>query len=266
MYRLIKLCLLLICLLGKAEPSGVESRVFKQAFGVSGSIWHKFIYKTSSWKPRSSLECLAMCQTQVAQNFLPVLMSDVRLLIFHSKTQGSKCIVSAWTKDKKCHMGDPANANTDVLAAQSGTQTILFDLGFICLSHSYHFIVVILRYLLGNNPFLTAYLTKVLNEEFLRIGVVLTSNVWTKHVYKTKAMNGLAGPYDCANECKNIEKDNSCQFIVLVVRPYFKIHYAVIGVKDIANMLIRITNVILAKCLIPPDRLQTTTQTALSTS
>ena len=62
-----------------------------------------------------------------------------------------------------------------------------------------------------------AYLTKVLNEEFLRIGTVLTSNVWTKHVYKTKDMNAYAGPYDCANECKNIEKDNSCQFIALVV-------------------------------------------------
>merc|ERR1719210_2773825 len=112
----LKWCWLLLSLSGAAESS-VESRVFKQAFGVSGSIWHKFIYKTSSWKPRNSLECLAMCQAQ-----------------------GSKCIVSAWTKDKKCHMGDPANANTDVLASQSGTQTILFDL---------------------------AYLTKVLNEEFL---------------------------------------------------------------------------------------------------
>ena len=91
---------------------------------------------------------------------------------------------------------------------------------------------------MGNNPFSTAYLTKVLNEEFLRIGVVLTSNVWTKHVYKTKAMNGLAGPYDCANECKNIEKDNSCQFIVLVVRKYFEIHSAVNSVSDIAHMLL----------------------------
>ena len=58
----------------------------------------------------------------------------------------------------------------------------------------------------------------MLNEEFSRIGTVLTSNVWTKHVYKTKDMNSYAGPYDCANECKNIEKDNSCQFIALVVR------------------------------------------------
>ena len=65
--------------------------------------------------------------------------------------------------------------------------------------------------------FSIAYLTKVLNEEYKRIGPVLTSNVWTKHVYKTKAMNAYAGPYDCANECKNIEKDNKCQFIVLVV-------------------------------------------------
>ena len=62
-------------------------------------------------------------------------MFDVSI-IFHSNAQGSKCIVSAWTKDKKCHMGDPANANTDVLASQSGTQTILFDLGFIYVYHS----------------------------------------------------------------------------------------------------------------------------------
>ena len=45
--------------------SVVENRVFKKAFSVSGSIWNKFIYKTSVWNPRTDMECLALCQTEV---------------------------------------------------------------------------------------------------------------------------------------------------------------------------------------------------------
>ena len=33
----------------------------------------------------------------------------------------------------------------------------------------------------------------------------------------TKAMNAEAADYDCANLCKNIEKDNGCDFTVLTV-------------------------------------------------
>lgn len=147
---------LLLSLSGIVE-SNVEQRVFKQAIGVSGSIWHKFVYQTSSWKPRDNMECLAMCQTQVSpyhhapkselflSKFIDSSIVNLKIesrfqLICESESylfnltvwtisQGSKCVMSARTTDGKCHMGDPANTNTNVLAAQAGTQTILFDLG-----------------------------------------------------------------------------------------------------------------------------------------
>ena len=37
--------------------------------------------------------------------------------------------MSSRTSEGKCHLGDPANSDTNVLSAQSGTHNILFDLG-----------------------------------------------------------------------------------------------------------------------------------------
>ena len=78
----------------------------------------------------------------------------------------------------------------------------------------------------------------------------------------TKAMNAEAADYDCANLCKNIEKDNGCDFTVLTVSNQQP--------KDFKapqkwSVFYRIASVTSERCRTLQGPLPTTIQTAPST-
>ena len=105
----------------------VENRVFKKAFSVSGSIWNKFIYKTSVWNPRTDMECLALCQTEVkfssrSSLLCKICLSTGDLLYEIFKIMSSLCVLLCRGQNALCP-AEHLTVNVTWEIQQTPTQT-----------------------------------------------------------------------------------------------------------------------------------------------